>query len=111
MFDIVSPHSGSTELKAKDSPPEELSPIVPLYWHCPLVTDITSHPDQIQGVLTEMAFNLGKKGLSEFKNFLGLINSKKYPEASKEMLKSAWGKQVGKRAQTLAGLVSSKPVA
>ena len=76
-----------------------------------LVPNITSHPDRIQGVLTEMAFNLGKKGLSEFKNFLGLINTKKYDEASKEMLRSTWGKQVGKRAQTLAGIVSSKPVA
>lgn len=76
-----------------------------------LVTNITIHPASIQGVLTEMAFNLGKKGLGEFKNFLGLINAKKYPEASKEMMKSAWSKQVGKRAETLAGIVSSKPVA
>jgi len=76
-----------------------------------LVTNITAHPASIQGVLTEMAFNLGKKGLGEFKNFLGLINAKKYSEASKEMLRSAWSKQVGKRAQTLAGIISSKPVA
>jgi lysozyme len=76
-----------------------------------LVTNISVHPDFIQGVLTEMAFNLGKKGLGEFKNFLGLINAKKYSEASKEMLRSAWSKQVGKRAQTLAGIISSKPVA
>lgn len=76
-----------------------------------LVTNITIHPASIQGVLTEMAFNLGKKGLGEFKNFLGLINAKKYPEASKEMMRSAWSKQVGKRAQTLAGIISSKPVA
>lgn len=76
-----------------------------------LVPNMTSHPATIQGVLIEMAFNLGKKGLSEFKNFLALINAKKYAEASKEMLKSSWSKQVGKRAQTLAGIVSSKPVA
>ena len=76
-----------------------------------LVPNITIHPASIQGVLTEMAFNLGKKGLGEFKNFLALINAKKYPEASKEMLKSSWSKQVGKRAETLAGIVSSKPVA
>ena len=76
-----------------------------------LVPNITAHPASIQGVLTEMAFNLGKKGLGEFKNFLGLINAKKYSEASKEMLRSAWSKQVGKRAQTLAGIISSKPVA
>jgi lysozyme len=76
-----------------------------------LVPNITIHPASIQGVLTEMAFNLGKKGLGEFKNFLALINAKKYPEASKEMMKSSWSKQVGKRAETLAGIVSSKPVA
>lgn len=76
-----------------------------------LVTNMTVHPASIQGVLTEMAFNLGKKGLGEFKNFLSLINAKKYPEASKEMMKSSWSKQVGKRAETLAGIVSSKPIA
>lgn len=76
-----------------------------------LVPNITVHPASIQGVLTEMAFNLGKKGLSQFKNFLALINAKKYAEASKEMMRSAWSKQVGKRAQTLAGIISSKPVA
>jgi lysozyme len=54
-----------------------------------------------------MVFNLGKKGLSEFKNFLTHINRKNFDAASEEMLRSAWAKQVGNRAQTLADIIKS----
>lgn len=73
-----------------------------------LVPNLGSHPAPVQGVLIEMAFNLGKKGLSEFKNFLGNLNSKKYDVAATEMLKSSWSKQVGQRAKTLADIISKQ---
>jgi lysozyme len=72
-----------------------------------LVPNMQALPSQVQGVLTEMVFNLGKKGLSEFKNFLTHINRKNFDAASEEMLRSAWAKQVGNRAQTLAGIIKS----
>jgi len=72
-----------------------------------IIGDLTQHPAGVQGVLIEMAFNLGAKGLSEFKNFLSAVKSKNYKVAAKEMLNSSWSKQVGNRAQTLSKIVSS----
>lgn len=64
-------------------------------------------PVEVQGVLTEMAFNLGKKGLSEFQNFLKHIETQDYDRASREMLDSQWAKQVGNRAKVLADIVKT----
>lgn len=72
-----------------------------------VVPNLSSLPLNVQGVLVEMAFNLGKKGLSEFKNFLRHVNKKNYSAASSEMLKSSWAKQVGNRAKTLAQIIKS----
>ena len=55
-----------------------------------------------QGVLINMAFNLGVDGLLAFKNTLALIKAGKYSEASLEMLDSAWAKQVGDRSKRLS---------
>jgi GH24 family phage-related lysozyme (muramidase) len=70
-----------------------------------LIPNWDSLPDQIKGVLTEMAFNLGKQGLSEFKNFLSYITAYDYDKASTEMLRSSWARQVGNRATTLSKIV------
>jgi len=64
-------------------------------------------PLQVQGVLTEMVFNLGKKGVSKFNNFLKYIASNNFAQASKEMLHSEWASQVGNRANTLADIIKS----
>lgn len=55
-----------------------------------------------KGVLLNMAFNLGVQGLLGFRNTLKLIEAGKYEEASKEMLKSKWARQVGDRAVRLS---------
>lgn len=72
-----------------------------------LVSNFNQLPQSIQGVLVEMAFNLGKSGLGEFKNFLSKISSGRWKEAAVEMLRSDWRAQVGQRAQTLADIVKS----
>lgn len=72
-----------------------------------LVKNWQNTPPKVQGVLIEMAFNLGKKGLSEFKNFLSHIENRRYQSASKEMLNSTWAKQVGNRAVTLSNIIKS----
>lgn len=72
-----------------------------------LVGNLAAHPKGVQGVLIEMVFNLGSKGLSGFKNFLSAIKTKKYKTAAKEMLSSSWSKQVGNRAKTLSKIISS----
>jgi len=70
-----------------------------------LVQNWKALPDSVKGVLVEMTFNLGKKGLSEFKNFLGHINSRNFQNAAHEMLRSSWARQVGNRAVTLSNIV------
>jgi lysozyme len=64
-------------------------------------------PLQVQGVLTEMVFNLGKKGVSKFNNFLKYIAANNFAQASKEMLHSDWASQVGNRANTLSDIIKS----
>ena len=72
-----------------------------------LVKNFSSLPMNVQGVLTEMVFNLGKTGLSKFSNFLNNIYSNNFQAASSEMLNSAWAKQVGARANTLAQIIKT----
>lgn len=54
------------------------------------------------GVLLNMAFNLGIRGLLGFKNTLRMIKEGKYQEAAKNMLLSKWASQVGNRARRLS---------
>jgi lysozyme len=72
-----------------------------------LIKNWQALPPSVQGVLVEMTFNLGKKGLSEFKNFLKHIENRQFDLAADEMLRSAWARQVGNRATTLSKIVKS----
>ena len=73
-----------------------------------LVKNFTSLPREVQGVLIEMVFNLGKFGLAKFKKFLDYINKNDWKKASAEMLNSDWAKQVGRRSKTLSNIISSQ---
>jgi lysozyme len=64
-----------------------------------LFPNFDSLPEEAQQVIVNMTFNMGRPRLSNFKKFISYINESKWEEASKEMLNSAWAKQVGKRAQ------------
>ena len=55
-----------------------------------------------QGVLVNMAFQLGVKGLLGFSNTLGLVSRGQYEAASQQMLQSKWAKQTPERAARLA---------
>jgi lysozyme len=65
-------------------------------------------PFMIKVVLLNMCFNLGIAGLLKFSKTLLCMKEKKYKEASRNMLKSLWAEQVGKRAVELAGIVESE---
>ena len=67
-----------------------------------LFPNFDSLPEEVQQVIVNMTFNMGRPRLSNFKKFISYINESKWEEASKEMLNSAWAKQVGKRAQRLS---------
>lgn len=55
-----------------------------------------------QGVLINMAFQMGTAGLLAFRQTLGLVRDGKYTEASEQMLKSKWASQTPERAKRLA---------
>jgi len=60
------------------------------------------HDDNRQNVLVEMMFNLGAVRLAKFKRFWAAMDAKDYSTAAVEMQMSAWRRQVGQRAVTLA---------
>jgi len=57
-----------------------------------------------QRVLLNMAFNLGKTRLEQFRNMWATIRDGRLVEVPRHMLDSKWAKQVGKRANRLAEL-------
>jgi lysozyme len=55
-----------------------------------------------QAVLIGMAFQMGLKGLLQFKRTLGSVEDGQFAEAAAEMLDSAWAKQTFGRATRMA---------
>ena len=60
-----------------------------------------------QGVLLNMAFQMGVEGLLKFKNTLRLVELKQYDVAARAMLESLWAEQTPKRAKRLAAQMRS----
>jgi lysozyme len=58
-----------------------------------------------QIALVDMAFNIGIQGILNFTFFIEAMTKGEYVEASRQMLDSAWAKQVGMRAQQLADII------
>ena len=55
-----------------------------------------------QGVVLNMAFNLGLGGFAKFRNTISYISDGNFKQAAAHMLQSRWAKQVGYRADELA---------
>lgn len=70
-----------------------------------LVVNFWSLTENRQRVLVDMAFNMGRRGLSTFVNTLAAIERGDYEDASRRMLKSKWASQVGQRAITLSQMM------
>ena len=60
-----------------------------------------------QEILVEMVFQLGKTGVSKFKNMWKALSEKNYIGASYEMLDSRWAKQTPNRAKAMADLMKA----
>jgi len=60
-----------------------------------------------QRVMVDMAFNMGTRGLSNFKITLGHIEAGRFGEAAEEMLNSRWARQVGNRSQVLSEMMKT----
>jgi len=72
-----------------------------------LVDDWEGLPSNVKYALSNMTFQLGKRGLSKFTETLDLVNAGDYKAASIEMLDSKWAKQTPNRAKKMAGLMAS----
>lgn len=60
-----------------------------------------------KAVLIEMCYQLGIKGLMEFKNTLAAFGQRDYKSAAAHMRDSKWYKQVPERAEELARIVET----
>ena len=58
-------------------------------------------PDEVQEILVNMAFNLGRPRLSQFKNFTKALEEENWAKAAVEGRDSRWHKQVYHRAERL----------
>jgi lysozyme len=58
--------------------------------------------DARQAVLIGMAFQMGLKGLLQFKRTLGSVEDGQFAEAAEEILESKWAQQTPKRAHRMA---------
>lgn len=55
-----------------------------------------------QGVLLNMAFQMGTEGLLKFKNTLRMVEAAQYDAAASGMLESLWARQTPERAKRLS---------
>lgn len=60
-----------------------------------------SFPDEVQQILVNMMFNMGRTRLSKFKNFTAALNDGDWARAAVEGRDSLWYRQVTNRAERL----------
>lgn len=58
-----------------------------------------------QAVVCNMAFNLGRARLAQFKQTLRAIAEERWADAAQGMRRSRWAQQVGERAERLATIM------
>jgi len=58
-------------------------------------------PDEVQHIMVNMMFNMGRPRMSKFKKFLAAIKEGNWAEAAKEGRDSRWYEQVTNRAERL----------
>jgi len=67
-----------------------------------LCSDCPALEDQAKEIIVEMVFQLGKTGVSKFRNMWKALKMPDYPTAAKEMLDSRWADQTPKRAKEMS---------
>ena len=66
-----------------------------------LYSDWNDYPGEVQEILVNMMFNLGRPRLSKFKNFKKAVDAGDWKTAGVEGRDSLWHRQVGNRAERL----------
>ena len=72
---------------------------------CAVFLNLGSQPDDVIRVCVNMAFNLGRTRLSQFKNMIKAVNEGNYKKAAEEMIDSRWYHQVGRRSKELVEIM------
>ena len=70
-----------------------------------LFLNFSSHPENVQRVLVNMSFNLGRSRLGKFKNMITAVNEGNYSKAADEMVDSKWYRQVKRRGEELVEIM------
>ena len=63
--------------------------------------------EQAEELIIEMVFQLGKTGVSKFRNMWKHLSALEYSSAASEMLDSRWAKQTPNRAQAMSAQMAS----
>ena len=58
-------------------------------------------PEEVQLIIANMMFNMGRPRLSGFKNFIAAVAISNWQEAANQMVDSRWYRQVTNRAERL----------
>ena len=66
-----------------------------------LYPDFDNLPEEVQQIVANMMFNMGRPRLSKFKGMKRGVDSKDWNAAADEMVDSAWYRQVTNRAERL----------
>ena len=66
-----------------------------------LYSDFHNLPEEVQQIVANMMFNLGRPRLSKFAGMKRGIDARDWDSAADEMVDSRWYRQVGRRAERL----------
>ena len=66
-----------------------------------LYSDFDDLPEEVQRIIANMMFNMGRPRLSKFKGMKRGVDARDWNAAADEMVDSRWYRQVTKRAQRL----------
>ena len=66
-----------------------------------LYPDFDSLPEEVQQIIANMMFNMGRPRLTKFKMMKAAVDEGKWNDAADQMIDSRWYAQVGARAERL----------
>ena len=66
-----------------------------------LYPDFDDMPEEVQQIIANMMFNLGRPRLSKFRGMKAGVDDQNWQRAADEMVDSRWYRQVGARAERL----------
>ena len=66
---------------------------------------LTERPQSVLEVVVEMSYQMGVRGVNNFRNMWAALQAEDYERAAAEMLDSRWARQTPGRAQSLSDII------